>query len=132
MKRSVIKGKVLPMKAMQETGLTSAGGLAARKQRQGFTLIELLVVIAIISILASLLLPVLMAAKTKAQATQCLANFKQMQVAWALYNQDHPDFLAPNCDTGNNGKSTDDPSWVAGTMTFNNDPVSVDEATNMD
>jgi prepilin-type N-terminal cleavage/methylation domain-containing protein/prepilin-type processing-associated H-X9-DG protein len=98
----------------------------------GFTLIELLVVIAIISILASLLLPALIAAKAKAQTTSCLNNFKQMQMAWLLYNHDYPDFLAPNSDVGNQGKDVDDPGWVADIMSFNTDPVSVDEATNTD
>ncbi len=102
------------------------------KRTSGFTLIELLVVIAIISILASLLLPALVAAKAKAQTSQCLNNFKQMQLGWLLYNHDYPDFLAPNSDLGNQGKDVDNPGWVADIMSFNTDPISVDEATNID
>jgi prepilin-type N-terminal cleavage/methylation domain-containing protein len=86
---------------------------ALSRRASAFTLIELLVVIAIIAILAAMLLPVLVRAKTSAKVTACLNNNRQLAMAWTMYTQDNADRLAINSDVGAPFNNT--PSWVGGT-----------------
>jgi prepilin-type processing-associated H-X9-DG protein len=59
-------------------------------------LIELLVVIAVIGVLASMLLPATLRAKTRATGAACQGNLKQLQAAWQMYVDDNRGTLPNN------------------------------------
>lgn len=60
-----------------------------KKKSTGFTLVELMIVIAIIAILASILVPNLVRAKSRSQLTGCQSNLRNLGNALEMYNVDY-------------------------------------------
>lgn len=85
---------------------------------KGFALLELLVVAVIIAILLALLLPALSTSKARAQGLYCMKNLKQLQMAWAMYADDHQDHL-PGVLMGSTPGSG---VWVSGWLDFSSSP----------
>jgi prepilin-type N-terminal cleavage/methylation domain-containing protein/prepilin-type processing-associated H-X9-DG protein len=75
------------------------------KRRRGFTLIELLVVIAIIAILLAILMPALNRVKEQGKRAGCLANLKQLQLAWGMYADENDDRIV-NGEASGSGNGT--------------------------
>jgi prepilin-type N-terminal cleavage/methylation domain-containing protein len=70
---------------------------------RGFSLIELLLVITIIGLLAALLIPSLSRAYAKGKRTKCMANLKQIGVAFHTFSHEHGDKFPMQVSTNSGG-----------------------------
>lgn len=64
-------------------------------RRRAFTLAELLTVLAIVAVLAGVLFPAFLSAKSAVKRTHCSSNMQQAQKATALYMSDYDDYFMP-------------------------------------
>lgn len=62
---------------------------------RGFTIVELLVVISILSLLMSILIPMLARARGLAKTAVCTSNLRQLGMAFILYANDYDDYTMP-------------------------------------
>ncbi|MHC4757766.1 MAG: type II secretion system protein [Planctomycetota bacterium] len=79
-------------------------------RHDGFTLTELLVVMSIISLLMSIMLPGLSRARQQAKGVYCMANLRDLTLAWRIYAEDH-DLKLCSADTSWNDSGGY--NWVA-------------------
>ena len=66
------------------------------RRARAFSLVELLVVVAIIALLIAVLLPSLSRARSKANATKCGSNLRQIGIGLVAYNAENNDYNIPS------------------------------------
>jgi prepilin-type processing-associated H-X9-DG protein len=76
---------------------------SSRKRSQGFSLTELLTLVGLVTVLLSLLIPVISKVRAAASNTTCLSNVRQMGAAWTAYTMENhgrlPDYVWYTPDT---------------------------------
>lgn len=82
------------------------------KRTKGFTLIELLVVIAIIAILMAILMPTLNRAREQGRRAACLANLKQLTLAWLMYADENAGKIVNGAAGIDSTVGSQGPWWV--------------------
>jgi prepilin-type N-terminal cleavage/methylation domain-containing protein/prepilin-type processing-associated H-X9-DG protein len=76
--------------------LNTSGATPEGQRQYAFTLTELLVCIAILALIAGILLPVLMNAREKSRAANCMTDMRQVGLAERMYLSENDDVYAPD------------------------------------
>ena len=102
------------LKTMQKYSLRcgQAAAIGNKAVIRAFTLIELLVVIAIISLLMSILMPVVGAVRSTAMQIKCAYNLKQIDLAIHLYQNENNDKYPCAEDPVSVNPETGQPIWL--------------------
>ena len=84
------------------------------RKKNGFTLIELLVVISIIALLIAILMPALNKAREQATGSVCLANQKNLMLAYIMYADENDGRVVGGyvCESSNSYGLACDYQWV--------------------
>ena len=69
--------------------------MVQRRRSLAFTLVELLISVSVISIILSMVMPVLSHARTGARTVKCLGQLRQLGAAWQLYADDYRGYCMP-------------------------------------
>lgn len=100
-----------------------------RPDERGFTLIELMIVVAIIAILAGILIPNFVNARSQAQTSACMSNLRSIATALELLYADEQDYGPP----GTRDVTPDNLKGQSGVYYLNNtpkDPAATDQTKN--
>jgi len=68
------------------------------KAGRGFTMVEVIIVVAIIAILASIIMPKMTGARTRANLSACMQNIRQIAMAMEMYSNDNNGYHTPYTD----------------------------------
>jgi prepilin-type N-terminal cleavage/methylation domain-containing protein/prepilin-type processing-associated H-X9-DG protein len=101
----------MPAPASHGVSTMPARAFNCARRDRAFTLIELLVVIAIISLLISVLLPVLSKSRQVGRATACLANMHSLAQSVQMY-ADSNDGRLPAVGLAHGGSVDEDNAWI--------------------
>jgi len=87
-----------------------------------FTLIEVLVVVSILSILASILLPVMATARESSRRSACLSNARQAGLAILIYAQDNDESFPNGLNENGSGRIWPAEGWAGQTSVYLHNP----------
>jgi prepilin-type N-terminal cleavage/methylation domain-containing protein len=90
-----------------KTRISAFGLVATQARPPAFTLLELSVVPAVLGVLAAILVPAVARTRPLNASIRCLANKKEITLAWLMYAADNNGRLPPNYNAASVGANPD-------------------------